>query len=373
MASRRRLLPCLLGVALLAGLGGATRSAGAGHRSGPAISTPAPYALTKWDAESDNVVAAPGAVTLNGAPVTGVRVRVDAYELPSPTDAQGRFVYFADDTRVARHVVSIVDASRGRVGGKALTNEDQSALADRRASITVAYPIHELRVARDSAGRPVVSGRIASAGGTPPPVVALYSYELTGTVTDSGGKPVVGARVSTRTLDRDYWTVSSPTDARGRFTSLFTASSEAGGNPVSFTVRVSRGDLVYEFLAGELVDFQRLQSARVNIGLPPSGYAMTLPLPRSYAGAIYEGIVVGAARGGEPVRPVAATWPDEEGRFRIILPRSLAGQDVSLWEGSLDLFSQAPARPGRPIDLRDWPRVLAPNVPRDLARVRLRP
>src|SRR5205823_6574974 len=131
---------------------------------------------------------------------------------------------------------------------------------------------------------------------------------------------VVGARVSTRTLDRDFWTVSSLTDAAGRYSSLFTASSEFGGNPVPFSIRVAKGDRVYEFLPDENVVFQRLQSARMDIHLPPRGYPLALPLPASYPGAVYEGIVVGAAADGKPVRPLSATWPDAGGRFRLVLP-----------------------------------------------------
>jgi hypothetical protein len=109
----------------------------------------------------------------------------------------------------------------------------------------------------------------------------------------------------------------------------------------------------------------------MDLRLPPRGYAMVLPLPRSYPGAIYEGIVVGVAQGDVPVRAVSVTWPDAVGRFRLVLPRSLAGRKVSLWEAKLDLFSRAAAKPGGAIDLRDWPRALAPDAPRDLARVTL--
>jgi hypothetical protein len=191
-------------------------------------------------------------------------------------------------------------------------------------------------------------------------------------VTDANGKPVAGARVSTRTLGRDYWTLSIPTDAQGRYSSLFTASDASGDSPVPFTVRVARGNLVYQFLSQEVVEFQRLRSARMDIRLPPRGYPMLLPLPSSYPGAIYEGIVVGVAQGAVPVRPVSVTWPDANGRFRMVLPASLAGRTLSLWEGKLDLFSHAPAQPGGTIDLRDWPRTLTPETPRDLARVTLR-
>lgn len=366
MSRKTRLSILAAAAALLVQVGGAT-----GAQPGAAISVPPPLALTLWTADGDNVAGAQGTIALNGSPVSGVRVRVDGYELRAPTDALGRFVYFADDTRLARHVVSVADASRARTAHAPLTKTEQAAVAAARSAITVAYRVHDLRVSRDPSGRPVVSGRIAYADGTAPPAVSLYSYELSGTVTGSNGKPVEGARVSTRTLDRDYWTVSSPTDARGRYRSLFTASDEGGHNPVPMTVRIAKGDLVYEFLAEEFVDFQRLRSARMDLRLPPSGYPMALPLPHSYPGAIYEGIVVGVAQADAPARPVSITWPDARGRFRIVLPTSLAGRTVSVWEGTLDLFSRSAAKPGGGIDLRSWPSVLQPDVPRRLAIVRL--
>jgi hypothetical protein len=366
MGRKARLSLSIAALAVLVQIASAT-----GARPGPAISVPRPFPLTLWTADSNNLAAASGMITLNGSPVSGVRVRVDGYELRAPTDASGHFVYFVDDTRLARHLVSVVDASAARTGDTLLSDAEQSAVAAARSAITVAYHVHDLHVSRDGSGHPVVSGRISYADGTAPPVVSLYSYQLIGTVTDAAGKPVVGARVSTRTLDRDYWTVSSPTDARGRYSSLFTASDEAGHDPAPMTVRVAKGDLVYQFLPEEFVNFQRLRSARMDVRLPPQGYPMVMPLPRSYPGAIYEGIVVGVAQGDTPARPVATTWPDARGRFRIVLPSSLAGRTVSVWEGKLDLFSHAQASPGSGIDLRDWPSVLPRDAPRGLANVTL--
>jgi hypothetical protein len=128
---------------------------------------------------------------------------------------------------------------------------------------------------------------------------------------------------------------------------------------------------VWEFLPDENVLFQRLESATMNLRLPPANYPLALPLPTSYPGAIYEGVVAGVAVGGLPVRPVAATWPDRAGRFTLTLPSALRGRTVSLWEAQLDLFSRRPAVPGGPVELKDWPSALPPDAPRDLMRVRL--
>ncbi len=251
----------LLGLLVVAGCGGgkhqaaattSTTSTGPTGRVVVAISVPPPAPLTTWSVTTDNLYVMPIRVTAGGAPVAGLRLSVDGFELP-PTDSDGRATYSADSTRLARHVVDVADVSQVKIGGSAPATATTTALSAGQAALTVAYPIHDLTLGKDSAGNPTVSGRITYADGAPPPAVSRYTYQLTGTVTDSYGKPVADARVSTRTVDRDYWTVSSPTDAAGRYSSLFTASDEGGGNPVPFTVRVSKGDLVYQFLSEEFV------------------------------------------------------------------------------------------------------------------------
>ena len=233
------------------------------------------------------------------------------------------------------------------------------------------YKVQDLATSRDSRGDPVVSGRLVDSSQTGPPAPGLLTYQLTGTVTDSNGKPVSGAQVSTRTLDRDYWTISTPTDAQGHYRSLFTASSETSDDPVPFTIRISIGNTVYQFRPQEFVYFKRLESATLNLRLPPSGYAMAIPRAESFPGAIYTGTVAGAALGNTPVRPVSITWPDRSGRFKIVLPRGLAGKTVSLFEAVLQLFSRTPAQPGQPIALESWPRTLPSDAPRGVVSVHL--
>jgi hypothetical protein len=356
-------------VSLLALTGSGSLASGGGLRASIVAPT---IQLAPWQSDTDNLRPLQGVVLYGGSPVSGVVVRVDAYVLPVRTDTHGQFTYLTDATLVARHVVTVADVTNARVRGTLLTPTARAALLAARGAIDVAYPITQVRVTRDASGRPVIEGRVGDTGGHAPPPVALYSYELAGRVTDSDGKPVVGARVSTRTVDRDYWTVSSPTDAQGRYRSLFTASSEQGGNPVPMTVRVSVGDLVYEYLPAEYVKFQRLESAQLDIRLPPRGYPVALPVPRTFPGALYDGFVIGVAVGDSVVRPAEVTWPDSAGRFKIVLPRTLAGRKVSLWEAKLQLFAQNPAAAGRPIDLRDWPAQVPAGAPRDLVSALLR-
>jgi hypothetical protein len=336
-----------------------------------AIVAPPVFSIQPWTADTDNLVPARGAVVLNGAPVAGAYVRVDNYAVPHPTDAQGHFTYLLDHTLLGRHVVTVSDASNARAAGQPLTDAERTQLLASHVAITVAYAVDGLKVSRDPAGRPVITGRLVDGRGTPPPRVGLFTYQLTGTVTDSSGNPVVGAQVSTRTQDRDYWTVSTVTNAKGFYTSLFTASAESPGNPVPFTVRVSKGDNVYQLLPEEVVNFQRLQSARLDIRLPPSGYAMAIPRSVSYPGAVYTGVVPGVTDGNDVVRPVSATWLDPSGEFKMVLPARLAGKTVAMWQAKLSLFSRAQATPGGPIDLADWPTALPSDAPRQLLQIKL--
>ena len=374
MARRSSLSASFGVVALLAAGSIVLQPATAGRNAQPStgIVSPPPFTLALWTADTNNTVPAQGTVVMNGSPVSGVRVRVDNYDVPSPTDKDGHFVYLVDATLLQRHVVTVADASNAKAGGQPLSSAAQAGLAASQATINVAYAVRDLKVSRNPAGLPVVSGRLAKTDGSPPPAVGLLTYQLTGTITGADGKPVSGAQMSTRTLDRDYWTVSTETDSKGRYDSLFTASAEEPGDPVPFTVRVSKGDTVYQFQSQEFVYFQRLKSASLDIRLPPRGYALALPRPHSYPGALYAGTVVGVTSGTSAIRPVSATWPDRTGRFTITLPKNLAGKSVSIWEGRLNLFSVAEAKPGGEVDLQDWPATLPREVPRNLASIRLK-
>jgi hypothetical protein len=337
-----------------------------------AIVAPPTYELQPWTAETDNLVRAQGRIELNGRAVSGARVTVDTYLLPRPTDAQGRFVYLVDHSLLGRHAVIVSDTSNARIGGQRLTDAAAAALKASHAAINVAYAVKDLKVARDGSGRFVVTGRLVDGVGAAPPAVSLLTYQLTGTVTDANGKPVAGAQVSTRTLDRDYWTVSTVTDSKGFYSSLFTASAEAPGNPVPFTVRVSKGDTVYQHLPQEFVSFQRLQSARLDIRLPPRGYALAIPQPKSYRGAVYTGVLAGVTLDGNVVKPVSATWLDPKGGFEVVLPARLAGKTVALWQGKLNLFSAHVATPGSQVDLSGYPDVLPREAPRELVKIPLK-
>ena len=105
----------------------------------------------------------------------------------------------------------------------------------------------------------------------------------------------------------------------------------------------------------------------------PARVGGVLPLPTSsaYAGAVYQGLLVGASAGGRVVKPVAAQWPDAKGRFRLVLPASVRGRTVQLWQSSFQAFATFPARPGGAVDLRTWPTGLSPRVSTGTANVKL--
>jgi hypothetical protein len=69
------------------------------------------------------------------------------------------------------------------------------------------------------------------------------------------------------------------------------------------------------------------------------------------------------------IRPVSATWPDKDGRFRIVLPGSARGQALRLWQDAREVFSASGAAPGGGIPLAAWPSGLTPRVPQGLAEV----
>lgn len=69
--------------------------------------------------------------------------------------------------------------------------------------------------------------------------------------------------------------------------------------------------------------------------------------------------------------PLAAQWPDAKGRFRLVLPVSVRGKTVRLWQSSFQAFASFPATPGGAVDLRTWPTGLWPRVSTGTASVRL--
>ena len=338
--------------------------------AGPArIATAAPLAVRLWAANDPNTQLVGGTLTLGGKPVTGAAMQVDNYTLQQRTNAQGHFFYRVDTTLPERHVVRVVRLAKATVAGRPLTALQRRALISASGAFNVGYRVSGLHTS-PSNGHVVLTGRLSYANGQAPPPVVLYTYRLSGTITDAAGKPVAGATVVTRTQDRDFWTFSTPSDANGHYVSFFTASDEAGENPVPLTVQVASGAVSYASPAGKNVNFTQLHSATMDVRLPSSPSApLALPTSTSYPGAVYEGTIVGVSGPGGVVKPLSATWPTANGSFRLVLPGSVAGKPLRVWEDYSTFFQVTAARPGGPIDIDVWPQIPPGDAPQGLAVV----
>jgi hypothetical protein len=334
------------------------------------ITTQRGLVVRAWRASSSNTQDVTGRVLLGSTPVQGVRVAVGGYVLPAATAPDGSFRYPVDITVPLHHPVEIVSADRARVRGRPATASERRALTGLRSSFDVGYAVTGLRARLQEDGSVLVSGRLASAEGGNPPAAALYTYRLTGVVTNAAGNPVSGAIVVTRTQDRDFWTFSTPSDAQGRYTSFFAASDETAADPVRFSVQVAVADKAYGLPTGVDADFARLRSATMNLQIPASGTGLTIPKPISYAGAVYEGVLVGVSGPGV-VKPVSARWPDARGRFSFVLPASMRGKTVRLWQSFQQLFQSQRTGAGGAIDIGPWPSALPPEAPRNLSTLKL--
>jgi alcohol dehydrogenase (cytochrome c) len=340
-------------------------AAGAGH-----IDAQTAITIQEWNAASQNSEIVSGRVVLHGKPVSGVALRVGDYPLQSFTSSSGAFSYRVDTTLPERHVVTVASVARAKVGGKALSAADRAALLGLRSGFSVGYKIEGLHTSRGSGGNVVLTGRALFASGKPVPPVVLYTYQLSGTITDAAGKPVVGAIVVSRTQDRDFWTFSKPSDASGHYTSFFTASDESGADPVPLSVQVASGAVSFSSGATATVKFGLLKSATLNIQLPGSATAvMALPTASSYEGAIYEGLILGVSGPNGLVRPLSASWPDKNGRFRITLPASVRGKKLSIWEDLGQVFSAFPATPGGRFDMKSYPTKVLQRYPQGIASI----
>jgi alcohol dehydrogenase (cytochrome c) len=321
-----------------------------------------------WAANSNNTRDAVGRVLYAGRPVAGVRVSVDGYVIPSATKKNGTFVYPVDITVAGRHVARVTGTAEATIGGRPLTAAQRSAVQGLQAGFSVGYRLTGLKAHKQPNSTVLVTGRVQTADGGGPPPVVLYTYQLSGTVTDSTGKPVQGAIVVTRTADRDFWTFSSPSNAQGHYSSFFAASDEQGADPVPLAVQVAVGQLSYGGAQGTNFNFKRLHSATLDVQLPKATTAaLPAATPTSYAGAVYEGLVVGVNIGGHVIKPVSERWPDAHGNFSMVLPASTRGKTLHFWENRRQFFSHFAATSGGPVDLASWPTALGSSVPADLA------
>ena len=332
------------------------------------ITTQPPVNVRPWLANSSNVQNMFGRVLLGSTPVVGATLRVDGYVLPVATGPRGGFAYSADNTIARRHVVKVVGLSHAKVKGRALTASETSALLATEAGFNTGYRVDRLNTKKQKDGTVLVTGRVSDSNGNRPLNISLYTYQLTGTITDVNDKPVQGAVVVARTNDRDFWTFSSPSDANGHYTSFFHASDETDADPVPLSIGVALGSISYGGNLGTSTPFARNKSAKLDIKLG-RGTAYTLGAPESYTGAIYQGLIVGVTGPHGVVRPVSERWPDANGNFSMVLPASTRGQTLSFWEVDRQLFSTSPQVPGGLVALGTWPKILGDTAARGIGMV----
>ena len=96
---------------------------------------------------------------------------------------------------------------------------------------------------------------------------------------------------------------------------------------------------------------------------------MALPTPSSYTGAIYEGLIMGVSSANGMIKPLSASWPDRNGRFRITLPASVRGKKLAIWEDLDQVFSSFPATPGGRFDMKSYPTKVLDRFPQGMATI----
>jgi hypothetical protein len=336
---------------------------------GAAIVASSLEVVREWKLDNSNLFPALGCLVTDGKPVEGARIRVNNYLVPQATDQNGGFYFPLDITRPQRAIARVADASEAQIDGAAASEEERRELEGATGSLAVRYKLSEL------AAEPVeegirVTGRASYDDGSPPGPVVLYAYQLSGNVVDENGDPLEGAIVSTRSIDLELWSFSSPSAADGTYRSFFLPSGDEV-DKVGFTMRVALGDDTWEVAPDQVVFFDKLQSATLDLQVPPAGFPLVPDTPRAVPGAVFEGLLVGVTVDGDPVTPLSARWGDAEGRFEIVLPSTVAGKTVRFWQSRLRAFSRTEATPGGEVDVGYWPATVPEDAPRELDELEL--
>jgi hypothetical protein len=312
-------------------------------------------------------------VLLAGKPVAGVVVSIGGWRAKA-TDDSGTFVYPLDVTLPARHVVKIVSADGATIAGKPLTAAQRNQVLAGSGGMSVGYKVSDVTTKVGAGGNIILEGRLSYGKNEAPATVLLYSFLLKGKVTYNDGRPAVGAVVTTRTNDRQYWTQSTPTNKNGDYASFLVAADQIGSDPVPMTVGVAIGPDAYAEPFGDSINFEKLKSHTLNIQLPAAARAplqkSTLK-PEAMPGAIYQGLLTGVYGGGRLIAPLSATWPDANGRFQLVLPKSASGTTVKFWQAFRQFFSTKGATPGGPVDLAIYPKGIPSDAPQGIGSVKL--
>ncbi len=348
--------------------------AASGSAGAARIVPPGSIAIQPWDANTSNTQDVQGRLMLAGKPVAGALVSIGGWVAPA-TDSNGLFTYPVDNTMPGRHLVTVASAAHATVDGKPLSAAEQAQVSRAKSGISVGYSISDVTTKLGPGGTIDVSGQVTYGKGLAPRPVSLYSYELSGTVTNASGQPVKGAIVTTRTGDHKFWTFSAPTGANGKYTSFLVAADQEGDDPVPMAVAVSVGADAYTEPVVDTVNFAALQSSKLDFQLPSSPGATLVKSslnPSAVPGALYRGLLVGVVGGkGRVIKPVSATWPDGNGRFQLVLPPSARGLVAKFWETDRQFFTTSSPKPGGKIDPSVYPSSLPQDAPQALGTVQL--
>lgn len=341
----------------------------AGSTEGAAIFASSLEVVREWKLDNTNLFPALGCLILDDKPVEGARIRVNNYLIPQATDENGGFYFPLDITRPQRATARVADASEAQVDGAAASADEQRELEGATGSLAVRFRLSEVEAERVPEGIRV-TGRASYDDGSPPAAVVLYAYQLTGNIVDQDGEPLGGAIISTRSIDLELWSFSSPSEPDGTYRSFFLPSGDEV-DKVGFSMRVAVGDDTWEVAPDQVVFFDKLKSATLELQIPPPGFPLVPDTPKAVPGAVFEGLLVGVTVDGEPVKPVSARWPDPDGRFEMVLPSSVAGKTARFWQSRLRAFSRTEARPGGAVDVDYWPDAIPEDAPRDLDALEL--
>ena len=133
---------------------------------------------------------------------------------------------------------------------------------------------------------------------------------------------------------------------------------------------MASGTVSYSSGLSPTVPFNALKSAHLDVQLPASPTGV-LPVPKStsYAGAVYEGLMLGVTDRNGLITPKSVRWPDAKGRFEIRIPARPTGTKLQLWQDVDQFFSTATARPGGPVDLASYPKQVLQRMPQSVASV----
>jgi hypothetical protein len=305
-------------------------------------------------------------VLWNNTPVVGAHLVVGQYPVPRATDKTGSFSYDLDDTVAGRHVIHVSSLAHATINGKRLTAGQRKSINGATGGFTSAFGISGLHARVRKNGSVLVTGKATDSAHNGPPDVHLLTYVLSGRITDAQGDPVKGAIVVTRTLDRQYWTRSNPTNAQGYYSSFFPASDQSSADPVPISVGVALGNVSYGGALGTNINFARLQSSVLNIQLG-NGTSYTISPPDPYNSSIQAGLTIGVTVGDKVVKPLSARWPKHNGDFSLVLPSSVRGHTVSFFENQVQVPSRFAASPGGAMDMKFYKGFIGPTVPRNLA------